>query len=61
VCQCRAFDFHKPCWHRAAARLWKRYLERVTAQESRPADAEASALLVAPAARRVERVRGLMI
>ncbi len=21
TCQCRAFDFGKPCWHRAAARL----------------------------------------
>jgi hypothetical protein len=27
VCQCRAFAQHQPCWHRAAARLVKRYSE----------------------------------
>lgn len=26
-CQCRAFANHQPCWHRAAARLVKRYNE----------------------------------
>ncbi len=28
TCQCRAFEFGKPCWHRAAARLVTRYNER---------------------------------
>lgn len=26
-CQCKAFANHQPCWHRAAARLIKRYAE----------------------------------
>jgi hypothetical protein len=24
-CQCKAFESHQPCWHRAAARLVERY------------------------------------
>lgn len=28
VCQCKAFEQGQPCWHRAAARLVQRYLER---------------------------------
>lgn len=28
VCQCRAFVRSQPCWHRAAARLVMRYLEK---------------------------------
>lgn len=28
VCQCKAFRNGKPCWHRAAARLVKRYNEQ---------------------------------
>ena len=27
-CQCKAFAKGQPCWHRAAARLSKRYAER---------------------------------
>jgi hypothetical protein len=27
TCQCKAFQAHQPCWHRAAARLVKRYNE----------------------------------
>ena len=27
TCQCKAFQNHQPCWHRAAARLVKRYNE----------------------------------
>jgi hypothetical protein len=27
TCQCKAFQHHQPCWHRAAARLVKRYIE----------------------------------
>jgi len=26
-CQCKAFANHQPCWHRAAARLVRRYTE----------------------------------
>jgi hypothetical protein len=26
-CECKAFEFGKPCWHRAAARLVQRYYE----------------------------------
>ncbi len=28
-CQCRAFEFGRPCWHRAANRLIERYYEAV--------------------------------
>jgi hypothetical protein len=28
ACQCKAFANNKPCWHRAAARLVKRYMEQ---------------------------------
>ena len=28
VCQCRAFEFKLPCWHRAAARLVRLHDER---------------------------------
>ncbi len=27
ACQCRAYVNNQPCWHRAAARLVKRYME----------------------------------
>jgi hypothetical protein len=27
TCQCRAYQHRQPCWHRAAARLVKRYNE----------------------------------
>jgi hypothetical protein len=27
VCQCQAFTHGQPCWHRAAARLVRRYHE----------------------------------
>ena len=27
TCQCRAYQNHQPCWHRAAARLVERYNE----------------------------------
>ncbi len=30
TCTCKAFVNHKPCWHRAAARLVKRYNEVTT-------------------------------
>lgn len=56
-CQCPAFGFHNACWHRAAFKLWKRYLEAL----ARPARSEDAAVLVSPAARKVERVRGFQI
>lgn len=28
-CQCAAFEHHRPCKHRCAARLWQRYLEAI--------------------------------
>jgi len=27
ACQCKAFSHGQPCWHRAAARLVRRYME----------------------------------
>lgn len=29
TCQCKAFEQGQPCWHRAAARIVTRYLEKV--------------------------------
>jgi hypothetical protein len=55
-CQCPAYGFHKACWHRAAFKLWKRYLEAL----DRPAREDVAAVLVAPI-RKVERVRGFQI
>lgn len=31
ACQCRAFEFHKACWHRSAYKLWKNYLAALEA------------------------------
>lgn len=28
TCQCKAFEAGQPCWHRAAARIVTRYIER---------------------------------
>jgi hypothetical protein len=28
ACQCKAYTNNQPCWHRAAARLVKRYMEQ---------------------------------
>lgn len=28
VCGCKAFELGQPCWHRAAARIVTRYIER---------------------------------
>jgi hypothetical protein len=40
VCQCKAFSFGQPCWHRAAAQLLTRYRERLAATPSSDAFAE---------------------
>lgn len=32
-CKCPAFICRYPCWHRASARLWQRYLEAVAEHE----------------------------
>lgn len=56
-CGCKAAEFKKACWHRAAARLWKRYLE---AMQPRAVRTEETAVLVASKSRG-ERVRGFQI
>lgn len=40
ICQCKAFEFQIPCWHRAAARLVRLHDEReaVTFQQHQRAD-----------------------
>ena len=66
-CACEAFTFRKPCKHRAAYRLWRNYLRAVEAAEwerrraSSRVATEESAVLIPPAAKRVERVRGFQI
>lgn len=32
-CQCEAYAHYRPCWHRAAARLLKRYAESESSAE----------------------------
>jgi hypothetical protein len=59
-CQCPAYGFHKPCWHRSAYKLWKRYLEAL-ASPARAARTEETAVLVAPAVRKVERAGAFQI
>lgn len=39
ACQCRAYANGRPCWHRAAAQLVKRYREAEAAQKAAPAPA----------------------
>ncbi len=43
VCQCEAFAHGRPCWHRAAARLVKRYEEAEQRQAKRAAYEQALA------------------
>ena len=50
-CQCQAFAAGQPCWHRAAARVLRRAVERVDAQALDIA-LTAAAPAAAPAARR---------
>lgn len=35
ICQCEAFKFGRPCWHRAASRLYQRYTEAQANAERR--------------------------
>ncbi len=39
VCQCFAYSKGKPCWHRAAARIWRLYLKAECAAAPAPATA----------------------
>jgi hypothetical protein len=34
ICQCDAYRFKIPCWHRAAARLVRRYYEALAVQQA---------------------------
>lgn len=34
ICQCKAFEFKNPCWHRAAARLVRLYFEALAVQQA---------------------------
>ena len=45
VCSCMAYMKNKPCKHRAAARLWKRYNEAIERQQVILAQAQAQALI----------------
>ncbi len=57
VCQCRAFDQGSPCFHRAAARLIRLYLET----ESVPVQAEEIPYLKPTVERKAERIAGIRI
>jgi SWIM zinc finger len=46
VCQCKAFEFKQPCWHRAAVQLVKRYREAETATPAVSCTERESAILV---------------
>ncbi len=57
VCQCRAFEQGSPCFHRAAARLVRLYLEA----ENAPVQAEEIPYLKPTVERKAERVAGIII
>lgn len=40
ACQCKAYEFHQACWHRAAAQLVKRYREAERQAERERQEAE---------------------
>jgi hypothetical protein len=45
ICQCTAFDYGQPCWHRAAARLVRLHDERQADAQRRARWAEAQAAI----------------
>jgi hypothetical protein len=57
ICQCRAFVQGVPCFHRAAARLVRLYLE----MENAPVQAEEIPYLKPTVERKAERVAGIKI
>ncbi len=57
VCQCRAFEQGSPCFHRAAARLVRLYMET----ENAPVQAEEIPYLKPTIERKAERVAGIII
>jgi hypothetical protein len=57
VCQCRAFEQGSPCFHRAAARLVRLYMET----ESMPVQAEDVSYLKPTVERKAERIAGIRI
>ncbi len=57
VCQCRAFEQGSPCFHRAAARLIRLFMEA----ENVPVQAEEIPYLKPSAERKAERVAGIRI
>jgi hypothetical protein len=72
VCQCRAFEQGSPCFHRAAARLVRLYMEtenvpvqlvQLYVAENVPAQAQAEEItyLKPSAERKAERVAGIRI
>lgn len=34
VCQCKAYEFKNPCWHRACARIVRLYFEALAVQQA---------------------------
>ena len=54
TCQCEAFRYHRPCWHRAAAQLMRRYTERADQAADRAAAARLSQRLCTARARRID-------
>ncbi len=57
VCQCRAFEQGSPCFHRAAARLIRLYMET----ENAPVQAEEITYLKPTVERKAERIAGIRI
>jgi hypothetical protein len=57
VCQCRAFEQGSPCFHRAAARLVRLYMET----ENVPVQAEDIPYLKPTVERKAERIAGIRI
>lgn len=60
VCQCEAFKFNRPCWHRAAARLVRLHDEREAAAQFTPQIEAAVDRAFAPLHERLAKARADM-
>ena len=61
VCECKAFQSNHPCWHRAAARLVRLYMEAETAKPERLSDYSNAPYLKMSSDRKTEKIGNVRI
>ncbi len=61
VCQCRAFEQGSPCFHRAAARLVRLYMETESVPVQAQIQTEEIPYLKPTVERKAERIAGIRI